>query len=548
MKPQSSRYRTQICGLPPKLAFSPSASSSIDAGIEQQLLWKNQMREEELWNDAQRDTLNLLRAIISFQQERNETDREVSPLADDLMMQKFGRRRIVHPTSTDDNNTKDTENENNHVDTWLSIHDIEKIAQELQDHHANEGPTDFLQNSTAKIVKHIQEKDLVLSNNKSWYEMIIIPYNYAAHTILRIYDKDISKQHICQYLTYRAIRTMEQVKYFTIPSKKKQLLQLKGYYCKQQQLLSELERYYNDAFEKLDDYCTIYLGVESDTLPLFPEVSAAVVGEHDAISKSINEYSDQVASHVRTDMMNELSKVSGRFLSILGDNRKTIASAIDYYLHFTEFLTSAQWRDEQESVIDKHEMTMSTLRQFVTSEFAIAEFIQSPSTRVMLVSDLQKLNSFLISRKRELSSRAGVGRDVIEAIDLAWTQFSVTAKSSMSGFNLNVTLGAISQFSSAVQNVLAQIVGDGVHAKRLRLLADVLGCSPSEDAFRFKILCRRAAFLAYQMSMYQSQQEASTLTLERCKLDLEMKETEIRLDSRRLDEITSMSLNNSNPP
>ena len=550
MKPQSSQYRTQICGLPPKLAFSPSASSSIDAaGIEQQLLlWKNQLREEELWNDAQRDTLNLLRAIISFQQGRNETDREPSPLADDLMMQEFGRR-IVHRISTDDNNTKDIENEHHHFDTWLTIHDIKKIAQKLQDHHTVEGPNDFLQKSTdASIVKHIQEKDLVLSNNTSWYEVIIIPYNDAAHAILRIYDKDASKQHICRYLTYRGIRTMEQAKYFTIPSQKKQLLLLKEYYCKQQHLLSELERYYNDAFEKLDDYCTIFLGVESDTLPLFPEhpASAADVGENDAIPKAINEYSGQVESHVRTVMMNELSKVSGRFLSILGDNRKAIATAIEYYLHFTDFLSSAQWRDGQESAIDKHEMTMSTLRQFVTSpiDSLISEFIQSPSTRVMLVSDLQQLNSFLISRKRELSSRAGVGRDVIEAIDLAWTHHCIAAESSKSGLNLNdATLNDISQFSSAVQNVLAKIVGDGLHAKRLRLLADVLGCLPSEDAFRFKILCRRAAFLAYQMSMYQSQQEASALTLGRCKLDLEMKETEIRLDSNRIDELTSMVTN-----
>lgn len=543
MKPQSSSYRSQVCGLPPKLAFSPSASLP-NAGSEHQLLqlqWKNQGREEELWKDAQTDTLNILREIISFQQGRDEMDRE-SSLAEDLM-QNFGRR-IVHPTSNDE----DIENEHHHLDTWLTIHDIEKISMKLQEHYV-EGPTDFLQNSTDKsIVKHIQEKDLVLPNIKSWHDVIIIPFNDAARAILQIYDKDASKkQHIYQYLTYRAIRTMEQVKYFSIPSQKKQMLQLKEYYCKQQGLITELERYYNDAFEKLDDYSTNVLGVESDTLPLFPEepASAAVNGEHDSIAKAIDEYSDQVASHVRAFMMKELNKVSDRFLSILADNRKAIATAIEYYLHFTEFLASAQWRDGQESAIDdKQEMTMSTLRHFVTSPVVslVSEFTQSPSTRIMLVSELQQLDSFLISRKRELSSRAGVGRDVIEAIDLAWTQHCITTESSCkSGCNLNeITLDDISQFSSAVQNVLAQIVGDSLHAKRLRQLADVLGCLPSEDAFRFKILCRRAAFLAYQMSMYQSIQEASTLTLRRCKMDLDVKEKEISIDSYRLDVLTSM--------
>ena len=543
MKSQSSSYRSQVCGLPLKLAFSPSASPP-NAGSEHQLLqlqWKNQGREEELWKDAQTETLVLLREIISFQQGREDMDRE-SSLAEDLM-ENFGRR-IVHPTSTDE----DIENEDHQFDyAWLTIHDTEKIALKLQEHHA-EGPTDFLQNSTDQsLVKHIQEKDLVPPNIKSWHDVIIIPFNNAAQTILQIYDKDASKQHIYQYLTYRAIRTMEQVKYFSIPSQKKEMLQLKEYYCKQQRLITELERYYNDAFEKLDDYCTNVLGVESDTLPLFPEepVSAAVNDEHDTIDKAIDEYSDQVASHVRAFMMNELNEVSERFLSILADNRKAIATAIEYYLHFTKFLASTQWRDGQESAIDdKQEMTMLTLRHFVTSpvDSLISEFIQSPSTRVILVSELHHLDSFLISRKRELSSRAGVGRDVIEAIDLAWTQHCITTEtSSKSGCNLNeVTLDDISQFSSAVQNVLAQIVGDSLHAKRLRQLADVLGCLPSEDAFRFKILCRRAAVLANQMSNYQRQKEASSLTLSRCKMDLIGKEKEIGIDLNHLDALTSM--------
>ena len=471
------------------------------------LLWRNQLREEELWNDAQTNTLTLLREIISFHS-HNEKDRESSSLIADELMQQFGRRIIVHPTSTimNVNNTENIKNEQ-HNDAWLTIYDIGKIAQILQDHCGEDGPTEFVQNSNS-IAQHLRVKQVIVPpNNMSWHEVIIIPSNDAAYTILQIYDKETSKQHIRQYLNYRAIRTMEQIKYFTLPFQKRQLLQLEEYHCKQQQLLTELERCYNDAFEKLDDYCINILGVESDTLPLFPErlTAAEVDGGYDAVAKGMDDYSDQVARHVRTIMMDELEKISIRFLAFLGDNGKAISTAIEYYLHFTDFLSSVEWRDGQEPANHaKHEVMMSTLKQFVisSSDSLTTEFIHSPSARVMLVSDLQQLNSFLISRKFELSSRVGTGRDVMEAIDLAWTQYCITTASFKPGCNLvDITVEDISQYSAAVQNVLAQIVGDGMHAKRLRLLADALGCEKTEETFRFKMLCRRAASLAYQMSL-----------------------------------------------
>jgi hypothetical protein len=119
MKSHSSQYRTQICSLPPKLAFSPSSTSSANKCINndtdfehQMLLWRNQLREEELWNDAQTNTLTLLREIISFHS-HNEKDRESSSLIADELMQQFGRRIIVHPTSPtmNVNNTKNIKNE-----------------------------------------------------------------------------------------------------------------------------------------------------------------------------------------------------------------------------------------------------------------------------------------------------------------------------------------------------------------------------------------------------------------------------------------------------
>jgi hypothetical protein len=96
----------------------------------------------------------------------------------------------------------------------------------------------------------------------------------------------------------------------------------------------------------------------------------------------------------------------------------------------------------------------------------------------------------------------------------------------------------ISQYRSTVQSVLSQITGDGLHAKRLRILADALAHpldADDEDFCRFKRLCLRAAELAYKMALYQSQQEASAVSMEYCKADIEVSEEEIRLDACRLD-------------
>ena len=74
MKSQSSQYRTKICGLPHKLAFSPKTSTSPSTDREnndncvgedetqyqqqqeQMKLWKKQLLEEKIWKNAQIDT------------------------------------------------------------------------------------------------------------------------------------------------------------------------------------------------------------------------------------------------------------------------------------------------------------------------------------------------------------------------------------------------------------------------------------------------------------------------------------------------------------
>ena len=164
--------------------------------------------------------------------------------------------------------------------------------------------------------------------------------------------------------------------------------------------------------------------------------------------------------------------------------------------------------------------------------------------RYTLVTELQQLDAFLVARQRELSSRiGGGGRDVANAINLAWIQCN--ASSDHVTFN-DVTINVISQYRSTVQSVLLQITGDGLHAKRLRLLADALGHpldADDEDFCRFKRICLRAAELAYKMALYQSQQEASAVSMGYCKADIEVSEEEIRLDACRLDRLIELTSN-----
>lgn len=503
--------------MPPRLAFSPR-DSDIDAD-EHLRLWKNQLREDELWSDAHTHTTHLLREIFSVYGQQ----------VDDDLFQKFER------------SLDDTEENIQNSQTWLTIYDLESISQKMQDHHSD-GPNDvFLQNSiyTGSIAKHTPENKSE-SPNRSWQEVITNLYNNTAYEILKkIYNKDASHQHVRHYLIYRAMRTMEQVKYFNIPFRKRQLLQLKQYHCKQHQVQTELERCYNDAFEKLDDYCMNVLGVGSDTLPLFPEQPAATI--HNSTIGVIDEYAEKVARHLRKIMTDELEKISMRFISFLQDNREEISMAIEYHAQFTSFLSSAEWKKGGKNAADDD--VMPTLKRFVTTscDSLISQFTTSPSIRVTLVRDLQQLYLFLTSRKRELSSRGvGSGRDVVEAIYLAWTQHCITTTSAKpDGCNLNdLTLHDVSLYTSAVESVLAQIAGDSLHAKRLRLLADTLSCPTKDEALRFRMLCRRAANLSYLMSLYHNQQEMSALTMERCKLEVQMKEEELRCDTRRLDMLT----------
>lgn len=577
MKSQSSQYRTKICGLPPKLAFSPktsclspSSSSATDTDRgdddndggdndddmqyqqqEKMKLWKNQLHEEEIWKNAQTNTRCLICDITTSKLKQHDDDSNSKKISDELI-QLYGRRLLVLNHDDDDDAT---------TPIWLTTYDVEKISQIFQDHLPFDNAIihEFIQNSKRSVsdtvMKHIQQKEMQLG---SWYELLITPFKDAANEILKMYDKDLSSSSTQQYLHYRAIRTMEQVQHFTLPYQKRQLLLLKEYSARQQQIVQELERCYNESFEKLDDYCMNVLGVESDTLPLFPEIQHGQQHQgkmncSDNVEQIINEYSYQVGNHVQKIMMNELEELATKFLVFLDDKRLVLSHAIQYYRHFTNFLSSSQWKrtkriDNAAGESSTSEILLPTLQQFATSSSEgnsrLSQFIQSPSMRYTLVTELQQLDAFLVARQRELSSRiGGAGRDVANAINLAWIQCN--ASSDHVTFN-DVTMNDISQYRSTVQSVLLQITGDGFHAKRLRLLADALGHpldADDEDFCRFKRLCLRAAEFAYKMALYQSQQEASAVSMEYCKADIELSEEEIRLDACRLDGLIELTSN-----
>merc|ERR1712194_89648 len=74
----------------------------------------------------------------------------------------------------------------------------------------------------------------------------------------------------------------------------------------------------------------------------------------------------------------------------------------------------------------------------------------------------------------------------------------------------------VTQFHTATQNVLSQILGEGTLAKKLRLLADTVGVASPGHSAVFGSACRKAASLASRMTLYQDHQEASAAIVKSC--------------------------------
>ncbi len=128
MKSQSSQYRTKICGLPPKLAFSPKTTSSLSPSSssfatargdndnggdnydatqyqqqqEKMKLWEKQRHEEEIWKNAQIGTRCLICDIITKMKQHDDSD---SKKISDELRQLCGRELLVSNHNDDDDTT-----------------------------------------------------------------------------------------------------------------------------------------------------------------------------------------------------------------------------------------------------------------------------------------------------------------------------------------------------------------------------------------------------------------------------------------------------------
>ena len=338
--------------------------------------------------------------------------------------------------------------------------------------------------------------------------------------------------------------------HFTLPSLHKRLAQQTRHYEILQLRHKQTVQLYNNAFEEWDDYCMNVLGVESDSLPLFPTLKAF----KDDNNKIIDEYGNSLGKCVLNAMQTEFEQLCTQFVKSLSsmDNTKEndgsssvikcygkdIAHAITYYRQFTNFI-SASSRGNVEEDKSKNEDKLDTLYKYVMPsssfndnndqdtniESLITQFVSSSETRTKLTNELLQLKSFLFSRKHEMSSKSLVirsGRDVVDALELKWTQYCmkqpISLSSSLSCMSLDgISLDDLSRLYTAIHNVSMQIIGEGMHAKRIRFLADNVGVSGNGAySLAFKYTCKRAANLAYSMTLFQDEQDAIVKMMKLC--------------------------------
>jgi len=391
----------------------------------------------------------------------------------------------------------------------------------------------------------------------TWEDILLLPHRNASSRILSMYDPDNNrdKRAIHDYLCYHAARTIEHMEQFALPSLRRRLAEQEEHHRRQQERHEHLVRMNNDAFERWDDYCTDIFGVESDSLPLFPDIN---YDDTKATTDSIvDEYATDVGNSVVDSMRSEFERLAKRFLQSLsnaddapGDGSKNhagavvkcrgrdIAEAISYCRHYTAFLSAASGSTTNATQGEQHYESLSTLCRFVTyaqtsDTSLLSQFIESPIARAEIVGDLRLLEAFLSSRKRELSSRSSSsargGRDVIEDISLQWTQYCLRKAATSthrqqhprSSLSLeDISLDDVTRFLDAVRGVSAQIAREGSQAGRLRFLADSVGLPTNDDVIRGSLMlqctCRNGAFLARKMTLYQDWQETSSKTVVSC--------------------------------
>jgi len=454
------------------------------------------------------------------------------------------------------------------------------------------------------LVSNISSPTTILSPS-SWEDLLLLPHRTAAAHVLSCnnmevskkcattsadVDVDVNEESIHEYLLRHASQTHEKMEHFQLPSLRKHLLLHEEHYHQQERRLKRIGQMYDTAFEKWDDFCTDVLGVESsDSLPSFPNVS---MDENESnLQCIISEYTKEVGMHVVDSMRDEFDTLSIRFFHSLSsppNNNVTrtkedtkchgedFINAIHHYRQFTSFTSiaasSSPGCDNVENNTagedEENESTnLATLYRFVMSSShnekddsttgrgaLITEFKTSPITRGRLIGDLQQLEAFLASRKQELSSHRSlssahrVGRDVIDAIELEWTQFCMMQSSPPLSQSPVSSLEDITRYHSSTCNILSQIHGNGsAMTTRMSFLADNVGVVPTidhddvnSDCFTtssFGATCRNAALLAHRLALYQCAQEASTNVVEACALAVGSTREEISRLERRIIKI-----------
>ena len=103
--------------------------------------------------------------------------------------------------------------------------------------------------------------------------------------------------------------------------------------------------------------------------------------------------------------------------------------------------------------IDAHDK-LGTLFHFVAAingeegySSPLANFTGCPTTRANLLSDIQQLEAFILSRKCELSSKSTSALSGRDAIELEWIQYSQSQSSSPLG---NISLEDVNRYHTAI--------------------------------------------------------------------------------------------------
>ena len=239
-----------------------------------------------------------------------------------------------------------------------------------------------------------------------------------------------------------------------------------------------------------------------------------------------------------------------------------ICAAIVYYKQFTNFIsiaTASKTTPTSSSNIatkddDKNDSTiLATLHLFVVhssnnnnnehddlsshDSTLLLQFKTSPLTRTNLIFDLQQLEAFLSSRKKELSLQQPssvthrIVREIVDVIEMEWTQYCMKQQ-----FPL-ILLEDVIRYHDSVRTVLSQFIGNA----RLLFLADNVGVpiaiNDDDDVWltpSFHKNCKNGAQLAYRLALYERAMKTCRQVVETCALAAQSTRKEIAIMKQHL--------------